>query len=305
MSTFGDILKMDRERKGLSQDALAKLLGVSQQAVANWEAGTSLPAKHRREKLVEALGRDALIAQYKPPYEFLPAEDSAEDGEPKLLRAEVDKTPQPAPTPQPPQTPRAPGPVARTLREIQERRAKMIADVKAALPDNLRTNIGKKRNFGQIEREYEYVSAGVVARIVSLPHGVAPLTSWVAVPILRLAMAVDPPMAMPSVNCVLFLLTPENPAVVRRRMESFIQDAGILSVSVEIVESAEQIAQAIAGLEALYASEVEKFNEWFNEVVREAEDEAVSRPDISWEEIEALPSVAPVSKQKPPDEDLF
>lgn len=304
MATFGDVLRRDRERKELSQDALAKLLGVSQQAVANWESGASLPAKHRREKLYEVLGRDSLIAQFRPPYEFLPVQDHPADQEPKTSRPEADRPPPTPPEGRP--VPHPGGWAVRGMRDRQQRRMDILAELKAALPEHLRAGVGKKRNFGQVERDYEYVSNGVVARIVEIPPGPYPLVSYLAVPLIRLAMAVDPPMAEPSVNCVLFVLTAENPAVVRRRMEGFILDAGILSVTVEIVANTQEIAQAITGLEALYATEKEKFDAWLKAVADDAtEHEEGEHPDLTWEEIEALPKIPPVSKQKPPDEDLF
>ena len=40
---FCEKLKLLREEEGLSQSALAKALGVSQSAVAQWEAGTRKP----------------------------------------------------------------------------------------------------------------------------------------------------------------------------------------------------------------------------------------------------------------------
>lgn len=56
MGKLNEKLRELRERLGLSQDQLAKRLGVSQQAVANWEAGLSAPLRRRREDLASALG---------------------------------------------------------------------------------------------------------------------------------------------------------------------------------------------------------------------------------------------------------
>lgn len=46
-------LRMDR---GLSQDQLAELIGVSQTTVSNWECGRSLPHRNNLERFEEALG---------------------------------------------------------------------------------------------------------------------------------------------------------------------------------------------------------------------------------------------------------
>ncbi|MCD8381708.1 MAG: helix-turn-helix domain-containing protein [Clostridiales bacterium] len=41
--TFGDKILKLRKEKGLSQDALAELLGVSRQAISKWELGEAMP----------------------------------------------------------------------------------------------------------------------------------------------------------------------------------------------------------------------------------------------------------------------
>ena len=43
MADFGQRLKEYRSKNGLSQEAVAKRLGVSAQAVSKWEKGKSLP----------------------------------------------------------------------------------------------------------------------------------------------------------------------------------------------------------------------------------------------------------------------
>lgn len=49
-------IKSLRIKKGISQDALAKLLGTTQAAVAMWEAGTRMPRADKLPKLAEVLG---------------------------------------------------------------------------------------------------------------------------------------------------------------------------------------------------------------------------------------------------------
>lgn len=56
MRTFGEQIKTSRERKGLSQESLGKMLGVSQQTVAQWEAGKAQPRRERRKQLLQILG---------------------------------------------------------------------------------------------------------------------------------------------------------------------------------------------------------------------------------------------------------
>ncbi len=53
--TFGVRLREWRRRRLLSQQELAKLLGMRYQTVQRWEAGTALPQPASRRKLCEVL----------------------------------------------------------------------------------------------------------------------------------------------------------------------------------------------------------------------------------------------------------
>lgn len=44
---FGDAIHLQRERRGWSQDELARRLAVTQQSVSRWEAGTAVPPPRR------------------------------------------------------------------------------------------------------------------------------------------------------------------------------------------------------------------------------------------------------------------
>lgn len=59
MSTFGDKLKEIRELKNLTQDQLAKKLGVEKQHVSNWERNKNQPGKENLDKLMDVLGISA------------------------------------------------------------------------------------------------------------------------------------------------------------------------------------------------------------------------------------------------------
>lgn len=52
----GSAIKRLREKKGLTQGALAEVIGVSFQAVSAWERGTSLPDLYNASALAQALG---------------------------------------------------------------------------------------------------------------------------------------------------------------------------------------------------------------------------------------------------------
>lgn len=51
-----DTIKLLRLKAGLSQQALADILGVRQQAVAKWESGVAYPRAQQLPALAEALG---------------------------------------------------------------------------------------------------------------------------------------------------------------------------------------------------------------------------------------------------------
>lgn len=56
MNKLAERLKHVRKEKGLSQNALAKLLNVTQPAVAKWESGTREPSLDDLISLANVLG---------------------------------------------------------------------------------------------------------------------------------------------------------------------------------------------------------------------------------------------------------
>jgi len=65
--TIGIRIKKARERAGLSQAELAKLLGVSQQQVSNWESGRHSPNMRVAPDLYRYLNLNLEELGYKPP----------------------------------------------------------------------------------------------------------------------------------------------------------------------------------------------------------------------------------------------
>lgn len=53
----------DRVRLGMSQQDVARLVGVSQQSVAKWEAGIAAPRGKRLSQLARVLGKKSLTAE--------------------------------------------------------------------------------------------------------------------------------------------------------------------------------------------------------------------------------------------------
>ena len=53
---FGERRKQYRKQKGLTQQELADLLGVSNKSVSRWESGKMAPSEKNAQKLKEILG---------------------------------------------------------------------------------------------------------------------------------------------------------------------------------------------------------------------------------------------------------
>jgi len=64
---FNEKLQMLREEKGISQETLAEMLGVSRQAISKWESGTAFPETDKMITLCEIFGvtLDSLIRDGK------------------------------------------------------------------------------------------------------------------------------------------------------------------------------------------------------------------------------------------------
>ena len=78
---MGDRIREHRIRAGLSQDALAELVGVSRQAVTKWESGASSPTAANLFKLAEIFGTtaDLLIDKEKAETEENKISDGKKD----------------------------------------------------------------------------------------------------------------------------------------------------------------------------------------------------------------------------------
>ena len=75
--TMGEIIQTRRAKRGLSQEKLAELVGVSRQAVSKWEVGDAVPDTDKLVPLARALGvtTDELLGNVPEEYE-----DSEEGG---------------------------------------------------------------------------------------------------------------------------------------------------------------------------------------------------------------------------------
>lgn len=296
MPTFGQLLKIDRERLQLSQEELARRIGVSQQAVANWENGTSHPRKDRRVQLLQVLGPDAELVKNPPTTEFIPAKDMPADlivSTPKeSLNVEIKTTPGVAiaggaragvhavPSRAAVGTP---GFMSYTTTQpwvgfstaggktvhVQAERTKMLGEFEQALPDQFKPNVGAELMFGQVARSYDYASTGVIARVM---RGVSLSPASVAFHLVRLAMAVPKHDSTPepTASVVLFILSDEPAAAVTRRMGSLHFDAMTLGIKIETVRDAKEMAKAVVELERMYHQDMQDFHSWMEEMRRDA-----------------------------------
>lgn len=72
----GRLIRYWRERRGITRSELARRVGVTRPAIAQWETGASSPRDHRLEKIVEELG--LTVAGFYGAQNNLPAEAAAE-----------------------------------------------------------------------------------------------------------------------------------------------------------------------------------------------------------------------------------
>lgn len=66
VTTFGKVLKQERERLGLTQTQLAEKMETSQQNIGHWESGRSMPKHDAFERLLRVFGADSLLSHLPP-----------------------------------------------------------------------------------------------------------------------------------------------------------------------------------------------------------------------------------------------
>jgi transcriptional regulator with XRE-family HTH domain len=75
-ATFGTRFRHARQQKQLTQVAVAKALGVSQSAVAQWEAGRSFPSSALAPQIEQLLGIDSRMAEGDQPMQARAPQDT-------------------------------------------------------------------------------------------------------------------------------------------------------------------------------------------------------------------------------------
>lgn len=327
MPTFGELLKIDRERLNLSQEELAKRVGVTQQAVANWENGTSHPRKDRRVQLLQVLGPDAELVKNPPTTEFVPAQDMPADlivktprGDVRMdvkirttpgvgiaggVKASIHGVPGRAAVGTPMVTYSSDKPWvgfstaggSRVL--VQAERVKMLQELQDALPEQFKANVGADLMFAQTARQYDYASEGVVARVMRGQTATSP--GFSAIHVVRLAMAVRKfePSPEPTASVVLFVLSDEPAAVVTRRMGAMHLDAMTLGIKVEVVPDVATMAKTIVELERMYFQDMQDYHAWIEQMHRDAHEHEI---DTNLDPI-LIPGRQPSDAEPPPHPD--
>jgi transcriptional regulator with XRE-family HTH domain len=95
MASFADRLKEVRERKGLSQYALARIAGLSKQGLSNLELGAREPSWDTVQRLALALG--VSCTEFVDPGIILPVDEGP--GQPGRPRKTVETDPPETPAP--------------------------------------------------------------------------------------------------------------------------------------------------------------------------------------------------------------
>lgn len=236
VNSLGAILKRERDRLDLSQEALAKLLEVTQQAVQSWEQDKSRPKRDRVEKMIEVFGENSefahvmavvrpWISDWSPSIDFV------------VTGIKVPAAASPPAGLDPP--PRAGGGLPAAV-QIE----KSFFD---ALPPTLRGNT-ERLGVGQVD----YISEKVVAELV-LAINAPRLFDRVAPPLLRLAVyrgGVENRPAIPGRRCILFLVSPEGRTpLIAVGYQRVMSDALTLGVEVAIVSGGVEAAAIITEIE--------------------------------------------------------
>lgn len=255
MSTFGELLRADRERLQLSQEQLAKMLDVSQQAVANWEAGAAMPRRERRARLLQILGPTSELVRNPPRSEFIPAQDQPVSHMPSSLVPQT-TTPDPmTPTPQPSRTqsfnvPKGadtfrPHVELNRLRAEQDRR-----DFVDALPVPLHEYMDGRITVGATTRRISYLSPRWAIEIRRVSNPIFTMQTAAAA-LLNLAVirGISDQGLRPPREHVLIFVNDRVMPVSHLGMQRVMFDAGVLGVRVYQVESFTQAAELVAQLE--------------------------------------------------------
>lgn len=255
MPTFGELLRVDREKLKLSQEQLAKMLDVSQQAVANWEAGTSHPRRERRARLLQILGVQSELAKNPPRTEFIPVEDQPVNQSTAKLRGQrleaVAMATDPEFRRQSEESTRRFEDARRRIESRLERHRLEREELMQTLPEELRAYVDGQITVGAATRRLDYLSPRRAIEIKRTPNN--KFMAWVQAAPALVNLAVVRGIAdqglRPPRDYSLVFVTDGAPSLSGSAMQKVMFDAGVLGISVYQVESFAQVAELIVDLE--------------------------------------------------------
>lgn len=254
-TTFGETLRMDRERLKMSQEQLAKLLDVSQQAVANWEAGTAHPRRERRARLLQILGPQSELAKNPPRFEFIPSQGQPVSPPSLTLRGQRLEAIEMATNPD---FRRQSEEAAKRFQEARQRTESALARIKMQqdefyerLPEELRPYFDGRITVGAQTRQLDYLSPRWGIEVKNAPNNRFMSWSSAAPALVKLAVVrgiADQHLRPPRDYALIFV----NEGLSLRAdgtMQKLMFDAGVLGISVYQVESHAQAADLVRQLE--------------------------------------------------------
>lgn len=264
--TFGQQIKEARERKGLTQEQLAKEIGVSQQSVAQWELDKASPRGVRLAQIQRILEiqRDNAQVTMRELY------DKA--AERIALRAS------------PPIT--AGGSIARapgTFEDARQFAQETMLRFAQALPEEFRGGVQQRVEFGPLRYDLDYFSPAVVVEIkafgpramlsrhsterrpVWVPsQGEIKMMLWNLATLRQLTESTNPDR-----DFLVFFIVGEGgdvaaPAMSRHRLE-----ASLHGIDIQIVETPEKAADKVAQ----YEKRSKEIDTVIGEIIGPAEEE--------------------------------
>jgi transcriptional regulator with XRE-family HTH domain len=255
MDTFGETLRADRERLKMSQEQLAKMLDVSQQAVANWEAGTAHPRRERRAKLLQILGVNSELAKNPPRYEFIPAQDQPVSQSSSTLRGQRLEAIEMATNPE---FRKKAEELAKNFEESKRkievtlnRRRIERDEFTRALPEELRVYVDGQITVGAATRRLDYLSPRRGVEIKRTPSNkfLAWINATPALVNLAVVRGIADQGLRPPRDYSLVFVTDGSPSLSGSAMQKVMFDAGVLGISIYQVETFTQAAKLIVELE--------------------------------------------------------
>jgi transcriptional regulator with XRE-family HTH domain len=239
----------------LSQEQLAKMLDVSQQAVANWEAGTAQPRRERRVRLLQILGPGSELVKNPPRTEFIPAQDQPVSQPSSTLRGQRLERIEMATNPE---FRKQSEEIAKNLEETKRKvevtlnKRRLERDEFAqALPEELRSYVEAQITVGAATRRLDYLSPRRGVEIKRAPTN--RFFTWINAAPALVNLAVVRGIAdqglRPPRDYSLIFVTDGAPNLSGGTMQKLMFDAGVLGISVYQVESHSRAAELVRQLE--------------------------------------------------------